>query len=149
MYQCSSCGKRYSRKYCLTRHQTTECRRRKDTGKVTASKNEMAKTLSISAEKPHTKKEQEQFAQETTERPECSPNVQLSLSDSESDSDSIPDNPEEVKALFRKLYRKPHHNIERFSKLILLLDELLHMGCLTKEEYDEMNNNLQKKIGML
>ena len=131
MYQCSSCGKRYSRKYCLTRHQTTACRRRKDTGK-----------------------EQEQFAQETTERPpvekeQHTQNVQLSLSDSESDSDSIPDNPEEVKALFRQLYKKLHHNIERFSKLILLLDELLHMGYLTKEEYNEMNNNLQKKIGML
>ena len=151
MHQCSSCGKKYSRKYCLTRHQKTACR---NTQKVATSKNESDKKLSV----PHTKKEQEQFAQGTTERQPIekktweqalSDSDTESSSDDDSDSESLPDDSEKVKALFRQLYKELHHNIKRYRKLILLSSRLWQMGCLTYEEYSELVKNIQKKIGML
>ena len=81
--------------------------------------------------------------------------------DSASDSDSeasdaeiskdiefLPDNPKELKAAFRNLYQKVHNNSENYNKLVLILDELQHMKCLTREECNGVKVHLQKKIGI-
>ena len=60
-----------------------------------------------------------------------------------------PDNVEQLKATFRKLYRKVQSNMENFNKLVLILDKLYHVNCLTKEECDGMKSLLQKKIGIV
>ena len=134
----------------MCRHQTTACRGRKDAGKVIAGKNDIDKTLP-------TEKSQEQ-EQLTIKKPEkdqkqFTPKVEdsdiESSSDDESYSESLPDDPEKLKALCRQLYKELHDNIKCYHKLILLLGRLWRMGCLTHEEYIDMNKNLQKKIGML
>ena len=58
----------------------------------------------------------------------------------------MPDNPEELKEAFRNLYKKFRRDIEMYDKLVLMLDELQRMKCLTKEEYNAMNEHLQNKI---
>ena len=75
-------------------------------------------------------------------------------SDSESEEtdtskNNDPDNVEQLKATFRKLYRKVQSNMENFNKLVLILDKLYHANCLTKEECDGMKSLLQKKIGIV
>ena len=60
-----------------------------------------------------------------------------------------PDNVEQLKATFRKLYRKVQSNMENFNKLVLILDKLYHVNCLTKEECDGMKSLLQKKMGIV
>ena len=75
-------------------------------------------------------------------------------SDSESEEtdtskNNDPDNVEQLKATFRKLYRKVQSNMENFNKLVLILDKLYHVNCLTKEECDGMKSLLQKKIGIV
>ena len=72
-----------------------------------------------------------------------------SSSDDDSDSEILPDDSEKLKALFRQLYEELHDNMKRYRKLILLLSKLRRMGCLTHDEYNDMNRNVQKKIGML
>ena len=72
-----------------------------------------------------------------------------SSSDDDSDSEILPDDSEKLKALFRQLYEELHDNMKRYRKLILLLSKLRRIGCLTHEEYNDMNRNVQKKIGML
>ena len=80
-------------------------------------------------------------------------------SDSESDSEGsvaevsndiefMPDNPEELKAAFRSLYQKVHNNTKNYNKLVLMLDELQRMKCLTKEECNGVKVHLQEKIGI-
>ena len=61
----------------------------------------------------------------------------------------VPDNIEELKAAFRNLYKKVHNNMENYNKLVLILDELYHVNCLTKEECDGIKLSLQKKIGIV
>ena len=75
-------------------------------------------------------------------------------SDSESEETEIseddqPDDLEELKAAFRNLYKKVHNNMENYNKLVLILDELYHVNCLTKEECDGIKLSLQKKIGIV
>ena len=80
-------------------------------------------------------------------------------SDSESDSEGsvaevsndiefMPDNPEELKAAFRSLYQKVHNNTKNYNKLVLMLDELQRMKCLTEEECNGVKVHLQEKIGI-
>ena len=74
-------------------------------------------------------------------------------SDSESEETEIseddqPDDLEELKAAFRNLHKKVHNNMENYNKLVLILDELYHVNCLTKEECDGIKLSLQKKIGI-
>ena len=56
-----------------------------------------------------------------------------------------PGKAEELKAAFRTLYKKFRPDIEMYNKLVLLLDELERMKCLTKEECNAVNEHLQKK----
>ena len=75
-------------------------------------------------------------------------------SDSESEEtdtskNNDPDNVEQLKATFRKLYRKVQSNMENFNKLVLILDKLYHVNCLTKEECDGIKLSVQKKIGIV
>ena len=70
-------------------------------------------------------------------------------SDSESEETEIseddqPDDLEELKAAFRNLYKKVHNNMENYNKLVLILDELYHVNCLTKEECDGKVITLEK-----
>ena len=58
----------------------------------------------------------------------------------------MPENPEELKEAFRNLYKKFRRDIEMYDKLVLMLDELQRMKCLTKEECNAMNEHLQNKI---
>ena len=58
----------------------------------------------------------------------------------------MPDNPEELKEAFRNLYKKFRRDIEMYDKLVLMLDELQKMKCLTNEECNAMNEHLQNKI---
>ena len=58
------------------------------------------------------------------------------------------DNPEDLKEAFRNLYNKFQHNIEIYNKLVFTLDKLKKINCLTKEECDALNENLQSKIAI-
>ena len=64
----------------------------------------------------------------------------------EEEVEVMPDNTEELKEAFRNLYKKFRRDIEMYDKLVLMLDELQRMKCLTKEEYNAMNEHLQNKI---
>ena len=64
------------------------------------------------------------------------------------DDEYAVDDPEELKAAFRNLYDRFQHNIEMYNKLVLMLDEMENMGCLTKEDCNAINRNLQNKIGL-
>ena len=64
------------------------------------------------------------------------------------DVEFMPDNPKELIESFRKLYKKFHYDIETYNKLVLMLDEMERMKCLSKEECNAMNEHLQKKIGI-
>ena len=110
----------------------------KGVGKVIAGKNDKTEE-----QKQLTKPEKNQF----TAKVEDSDTE--SSSDDDSDSEILPDDSEKLKALFRQLYEELHDNMKRYRKLILLLSKLWHMGCLTHDEYNDMNRNVQKKIGML
>ena len=68
--------------------------------------------------------------------------------DSESSDPEMPDNPKELKEAFRDLFNKLHHNIGIYNKLVLMLDEMERMNCLTKEECGAMNEILQERIGI-
>ena len=52
---------------------------------------------------------------------------------------------EELKAKFRTLYKKVHTNIEN---LVLILDELHRVNCLTEEECNVIKMEVQKKINV-
>ena len=64
------------------------------------------------------------------------------------DDEFMPDNLEELKAAFRNLYKKVHNNIKNYNKLVLILDELHRVNCLTKEECNGIKMKVQKKIGI-
>ena len=55
----------------------------------------------------------------------------------------IPDNPTELMKAFRSLYTKFHDNIKN---MLLMLDELERMKCLSSEECKALKDHLQKKI---
>ena len=61
----------------------------------------------------------------------------------------VPDKAEELKAVFRKLYRKVESNTENYKKLVLVLDELQRMNCLTREECNGVKHHIQKKIDIV
>ena len=75
-------------------------------------------------------------------------NSEASDADISEDIEFMPDNPKELKAAFRNLYRKVHNNTENYNKLVLMLDELRRMKCLTREECNGVKDHLQKKIGI-
>ena len=58
----------------------------------------------------------------------------------------MPDNPKELKEAFKNLYWKFRRDIEMYNKLVLMLDELKRMDCLTQEECNEMNKHIQNKL---
>ena len=60
----------------------------------------------------------------------------------------ITDNPEDLKEAFRNLYNKFQHNIEIYNKLVMMLDEMEKINCLTKEECKALNENLKNKIAI-
>ena len=64
----------------------------------------------------------------------------------EIDYEVMPDNPRKLKEAFRNLYKKFRRDIEMYNKLVLMLDELKRMECLTKEECNAMNKHLQNKL---
>ena len=68
--------------------------------------------------------------------------------ESSEDVEFMPDNLEELKAAFRDLYKKVHNNMANYNKLVLILDKLYHVNCLTKEECDGIKLSVQKKIGL-
>ena len=57
----------------------------------------------------------------------------------------MPDNPEGLKEAFENLYRKFRRDIEMYNKLVLMLNGLERMECLTKGECNAVNEHLQKK----
>ena len=64
----------------------------------------------------------------------------------EIDYEVMPDNPKELKEAFRNLYKQFRRDIDMFNKLVLMLDELKRMECLTQEECNAMNKHLQNKL---
>ena len=64
----------------------------------------------------------------------------------EIDYEVMPDNPRELKEAFRNLYKQFRRDIDMFNKLVLMLDELKRMECLTQEECNAMNKHLQNKL---
>ena len=90
------------------------------------------------------------------EKSQCESDSESTTFDLDSESekteiseDNQPDDLEELKAAFRNLYKKVHNNMENYNKLVLILDELYHVNCLTKEECDGIKLSLQKKIGIV
>ena len=63
----------------------------------------------------------------------------------EIDYEVMSDNPEELKKAFRKLYKKFRRDIEICNKLVLILEKLERMKCLTKEECNAVKEHLEKK----
>ena len=55
-------------------------------------------------------------------------NSEASDADISEDIEFMPDNPKELKAAFRNLYRKVHNNTENYNKLVLMLDKLQNMN---------------------
>ena len=64
----------------------------------------------------------------------------------EMDYEVMPDNPKDLKEAFRNLYWKFRRDIEMYNKLVLMLDELKRMKCLTQEECNAVNDHLQNKL---
>ena len=64
----------------------------------------------------------------------------------EEEYEIMPDNPKELKEAFRNLYYKFRRDVGMYNKLVLMLDELERMQCLTKDECNAMNNHLQKRL---
>ena len=60
----------------------------------------------------------------------------------------ITDKQEKLKEVFRNLYNRFQHNIEIYNKLVIMLDEMEKINCLTKEECKALNENLQNKIAI-
>ena len=63
-----------------------------------------------------------------------------------SDTEDAGDKAEELKAVFRKLYRKIESNAENYKKLVSVLDELRQMNCLTRKECIGLKHHIQKKV---
>ena len=69
-----------------------------------------------------------------------------SSSEKSEESDyEILDYREKLKENFRNLYMKFHQDIGIFDKLVLMLDELEMMDCLTKDESNSVKEDLKKK----
>ena len=64
----------------------------------------------------------------------------------EMEYEMMPDNPKELKEAFRNLYKKFRRDIDMYNKLVLMLDELKRMECLTQEECNAVNEHLQNKL---
>ena len=64
------------------------------------------------------------------------------------DEEYMVDNPDDLKEAFRNLYNRFQHNIEIYNKLVIMLDEMEKINCLTKEECKALNENLQNKIAI-
>ena len=64
----------------------------------------------------------------------------------EEEYEIMPDNPKELKEAFRNLYYKFRRDVGMYNKLVLMLDKLERLNCLTKEECNAMNDHLQKKL---
>ena len=82
------------------------------------------------------------------DKPASDSDSEASDAESSEDVESMPDNLEELKAAFRNLYKKVHNNMDNYNKLVLILDELKRVNCLTNEECNGIKMNIQKKIGM-
>ena len=84
--------------------------------------------------------------------PKPTPDTDTEESDSEEESDMeiefMPNNPEDLKREFKRLYKKLEKLEDIYDKLVYMLDELKRMKCLTKEECDAMNKCLQEKVGI-
>ena len=83
------------------------------------------------------------------DKPSSDSDSEASDAEASEDVEFMPDNLEELKAAFRDLYKKVHNNMANYNKLVLILDKLYHVDCLTKEECDGIKLSVQKKIGML
>ena len=64
------------------------------------------------------------------------------------DEEYMVDNPDDLKEAFRNLYNRFQHNIEIYNKLVIMLDEMEKINCLTKEECKALNENLKNKIAI-
>ena len=82
---------------------------------------------------------------EQTEQSDSETESEESESESEDDVQFMPDNKGDLMAAFRNLYKKFRFNIETYNKLVLMLDEMYRMNCLSREECNAMNEHLQKK----
>ena len=65
-----------------------------------------------------------------------------------SDDESMPDDLEELKAAFWKLYKKIHDNMDNYTELVLILDKLKRVNCLTKDECNGIKETVRKKISI-
>ena len=71
-----------------------------------------------------------------------------SVAEVSNDIEFMPDNPEELKGAIWNLYQKVHNNTKNYNKLVLMLDELQRMKCLTEKECNGVKVHLQEKIGI-
>ena len=62
------------------------------------------------------------------------------------DIEFIPDEPEELTEAFLNLCKKLHRNIEVYNKMLLVLDKMEKINCVTKAECDSIKEELQKKM---
>ena len=70
-------------------------------------------------------------------------------SDPESSDKSIPDDLEELKEAFWKLYKRIYSNMDNYTELVLILDKLKHVNCLTKDECNGIKETVRRKIGVV
>ena len=65
------------------------------------------------------------------------------------DDEFMRDKAKELKAVFRKLYRKVVSNTENYKKLVSALDKLRQMNCLTRAECIGLKHHIQRKIDIV
>ena len=157
----------------MRRHQTQTCKGQENTGdiinRVVERANMEVKPVTPSY-RPMIKESKEKSKKPMTEVPvqaikalkpksltDLAADIEMK-SDSEDTSDEteddeeeesyemMPDNPRELKEAFRNLYIKFRRDIDMYNKLVLMLDELKRMDCLTQEECNVMNEHLQNKL---
>ena len=161
MYQCHNCNKEFTRKNNLRRHEIQSCKAQVNNDSVGDIINKVVRRANMDVElKEKPKKPMIPIQAVKALKPKSLSDLAADIemrSDSEDLSEDetaeeeinyevMPDNPQELKEAFRNLYKKFRRDIEMYDKLVLMLDELKRMDCLTQEECNEMNKHLQNKL---
>ena len=172
MYRCQKCKKEFSRKNNMKRHQKQNCKGQKEqddvVGNILNKVVRRADVMTSATEPSETKNPPTVLPIETMNiaKPKSLTRLAMeidgkidsddSISSEEDETDedethnyeAMPDNFAQLKEAFRNMYVKLEKNIEIYDKLVLMLDEMARMNCLTKQECSVMNEHLQKKMGI-
>ena len=161
MYRCRNCNKEFTRKNNLRRHEIQSCKAQVNNDSVGDIINKVVRRantdvelkekpkkpmIPIQAVKALKPKSLSDLAADIEMRSDSEDSSEDETEEEEIDYEVMPDNPKELKEAFRNLYKQFRRDIDMFNKLVLMLDELKRMECLTQEECNAMNKHLQNKL---